>query len=94
MFILLILLVGRILWIGSKAEDLYGKLLCVGVATWIAMQSFIHIGVTTAMLPNTGIPLPFMSYGLSSLVSNMAGIGLVMNVYAGIRTQNAKYKNI
>lgn len=94
MFILLILLVGRILWIGLKAEDLYGKLLCVGVATWIAMQSFIHIGVTTAMLPNTGIPLPFMSYGLSSLISNMAGIGLVMNVYAGVRTQNAKYKNI
>ena len=58
------------------------------------MQSFIHIGVTTAMLPNTGIPLPFMSYGLSSLISNMAGIGLVMNVYAGVRTQNAKYKNI
>lgn len=94
MFGLLILLVSRILWIASRSEELYGKLICVGVATWIAMQSFIHIGVTTAMLPNTGIPLPFMSYGLSSLVSNMAGIGLVMHVYAGIRNKTAKYKNI
>jgi rod shape determining protein RodA len=94
MFGLLTIMICRILWIASKAEDTFGKLLCVGVATWIAMQSFIHIGVTTAVLPNTGIPLPFMSYGLSSLVSNMAGIGLVMHVYAGIRTQTTKYKNI
>ncbi|MBQ7915606.1 MAG: FtsW/RodA/SpoVE family cell cycle protein [Firmicutes bacterium] len=94
MFALLTIMICRILWIASKAQDLFGKLICVGVATWIAMQSFIHIGVTTAVLPNTGIPLPFMSYGLSSLVSNMAGIGLVMHVYAGIRTQTTKYKNI
>lgn len=94
MFALLIILISRILWIASRAEELYGKLICVGVATWIAMQSFIHIGVTTAVLPNTGLPLPFMSYGLSSLVSNMAGIGLVMHVYAGIRSKTAKYKNI
>lgn len=91
---LLIILIGRILWIAKKSDELYGKLICIGVATWIAMQSFIHIGVTTAVLPNTGLPLPFMSYGLSSLVSNMAAIGLVMHVYAGIQNKTAKYKDI
>ncbi len=91
---LLIILIGRILWIAKKSDELYGKLICIGVATWIAMQSFIHIGVTTAVLPNTGLPLPFMSYGLSSLVSNMAAIGLVMHVYAGIQNKTAKYKYI
>ena len=91
---LLVILIGRILWIAKKSDTTYGKLICVGVATWIAMQSFIHIGVTTAVLPNTGLPLPFMSYGLSSLVSNMAAIGLVMHVYAGIQNRTAKYKYI
>ena len=91
---LLVILIGRILWIAKKSDTMYGKLICVGVATWIAMQSFIHIGVTTAVLPNTGLPLPFMSYGLSSLVSNMAAIGLVMHVYAGIQNRTAKYKYI
>ena len=46
----------------------------------IFFQSFVHIGVTTGFLPNTGIPLPFISYGLSALWSNMIGIGLVLNV--------------
>ena len=94
MLVLFVILIGRILWIAKKSDTMYGKLVCVGVATWIAMQSFIHIGVTTAVLPNTGLPLPFMSYGLSSLVSSMAAIGLVMHVYAGIQNKTAKYKYI
>ena len=75
------LIVGHIIRISTMVRDTYGKLICVGVATWIATQSFIHIGVNTAVLPNTGIPLPFMSYGPSSLVAIMGGIGLVLHVY-------------
>lgn len=63
-----------------KANDTMGMLVATGVATLIGFQSFINIGVATSLLPNTGIPLPFISYGLSSLVSSCAGIGLVMNV--------------
>jgi len=53
----------------------------------IAYQSFINIGVATGVLPNTGIPLPFFSYGLSSLLSISVGIGIVLN----ISLQRSKY---
>ena len=54
--------------------------IATGIASLLAFQTFINIGVATALLPNTGIPLPFISYGLSSLLSICIGIGLVMNV--------------
>lgn len=63
-----------------KANDERGMFIATGVATLIGFQTFINIGVATSLLPNTGIPLPFISYGLSSLVSCCAGIGLVINV--------------
>lgn len=76
----LFLIIVRIFWIGANAPDLFGKLVCTGVGTLIGFQTFVNIGVTTGILPNTGIPLPFVSYGLSSLWANMIGIGLVINV--------------
>lgn len=63
-----------------KASDDMGMYIATGVATLIGFQTFINIGVATSMLPNTGIPLPFISYGLTSLVSCCAAIGLVLNV--------------
>ncbi len=65
-FMLLAFIVWRILYIGMHAKDLYGRLVCAGVGTWIALQSAIHIGVNTAILPNTGIPLPLISSGGST----------------------------
>lgn len=78
--ILLLSVFVRILSISRKAHDTFGRLVCIGVAISIIMQSAIHIGVCTGVLPNTGIPLPFVSYGLSSLTSSMIGIGLVLKV--------------
>ncbi|MCM1180165.1 MAG: rod shape-determining protein RodA [Clostridium sp.] len=63
-----------------KANDDMGMYIATGIAVLIGFQTFINIGVATALLPNTGIPLPFISYGLSSLVSSCAAIGLVLNV--------------
>ena len=77
---LLVLTVVQCLMIGRNAKDLAGTIICSGVAALIGFQSFINIGVATALLPNTGIPLPFVSYGLTSLVSVYIGIGLVLNV--------------
>ena len=57
-----------------------GRLIASGVAALIGFQSFVNIGVTTGLLPNTGVPLPFVSYGLTSMVSMYIGIGLVLNV--------------
>ncbi|MEG1947493.1 MAG: FtsW/RodA/SpoVE family cell cycle protein [Lachnospiraceae bacterium] len=78
--ILLLLIVIECIMIGRKAKDTAGKLICGGVASWIGFQTFINICVVTGLMPNTGIPLPFVSYGLTSLVSLFIGIGLVLNV--------------
>ena len=78
--ILLLLIVLECLFTSRKAKDLSGVIICSGVASVIAIQSFINIGVATGMLPNTGTPLPFVSYGLSSLESMFMGIGFVLNV--------------
>ena len=65
---------------GRKAKDLSGTLICCGMGALIMIQSFINICVATGLFPNTGTPLPFVSYGLTSLVSLYIGIGCVLNV--------------
>ena len=64
----------------ARARDLSGRLLCVGMATLVAFQSFANIAVATGIFPNTGLPLPFISFGSSSLISIFIGMGLVLNV--------------
>ena len=78
--ILLLLITIECILIARKAKDLAGKLICCGVAALIGFQAFINICVVTGLMPNTGLPLPFVSYGLTSLVSSFMGIGLVLNV--------------
>ena len=78
--ILLLLIILECLFTGRRAKDLSGTIICTGMAALIAFQSFINIGVATGILPNTGTPLPFVSNGLSSLVSLYIGIGFVLNV--------------
>ena len=63
-----------------RAKDLSGKIICCGMASIVALQSFLNICVATGIAPNTGTPLPFVSYGLTSLVSLYIGMGLVLNV--------------
>ena len=71
-----------------RAKDLSGKVLCCGIGGLIALQSFINICVATGLVPNTGTPLPFVSYGLTSLVSLYIGMGLVLNVGLQSSTYN------
>ena len=81
----LVLLLGVVLWragrIAMKAEDLFGRLLATGVLCWFAFQSFENIGMTLGIMPVTGVPLPFVSYGGSSMFANMLAVGLLMNVH-------------
>ena len=65
---------------GRTAKDMGGRLLCDGIGSLIGFQSFLNISVATGLFPNTGTTLPFISYGLTSLVSFYIGIGLVLNV--------------
>lgn len=77
---LLLLIIIQCILLGTRTHNLAPKLFCFGMAAQIAYQSFINIGVATGVLPNTGIPLPFVSYGLSSLVSMFMGIGIILNI--------------
>lgn len=77
---LLLMIVIQCILIGIRAQDLAGRIICCGVGGLIGFQSFINIGVATKLIPNTGVPLPFVSYGLTSLVSLYIGIGFVLNV--------------
>ena len=77
---LLLLIVVQCILIGIRAQDLAGRILCCGVGGLIGVQSFVNISVATGLIPNTGVPLPFVSYGLTSLVSLYMGIGFVLNV--------------
>ena len=85
---LLLLIVIQCILIGNRAQDTSGKIISCGVGSLIGIQTFINIAVATQIFPNTGITLPFVSYGLTSLVSLYIGIGLVLN----IGLQPKKYK--
>ena len=78
--ILLLLIVIECIVIGLRAKDTGGRIICGGVGALVGIQTFINISVATGIFPNTGISLPFVSYGLTSLVCFFAGIGLVLNV--------------
>lgn len=78
--VLLFLIVMECILIARRAKDLAGKLICCGMAALVGCQSFINICVATGLAPNTGIPLPFVSSGLSSLVTLYIGMGFVLNV--------------
>ena len=78
--VLLFLITIECLLVARRAKDMAGRLIASGIAALIGFQSFVNICVVTGLMPNTGLPLPFVSYGLTSLVTLFAGIGLVMNV--------------
>ena len=78
--VLLLLIVMECIFMARKAKDLSGRLICCGMASLIGFQAFVNICVTTGLMPNTGLPLPFVSYGLTSLVTLFMGIGFVLNV--------------
>ncbi len=78
--ILMALIAIECLLVARRAKDLSGRLICCGMAALIAFQSFVNICVVTGLFPNTGVTLPFVSYGLTSLVTNFAGMGFVLNV--------------
>jgi rod shape determining protein RodA len=77
LFALFVLLLWRIIRAAGMAKDPFGRLICVGVASIILLQTSINIGVNLGLLPVTGLPLPFVSYGGSSLWTFLIAVGLV-----------------
>ena len=71
--------------IARRTNDLFGRMVCVGVIAWFSFQIFENIGMTMGLMPMTGVPLPFLSYGGSSMFANLIGVGLLQNVYQRTR---------
>jgi cell division protein FtsW len=78
--ILFVLLAMRGIKIAKNSPDMFGRLLATGIITWIVFQAFINISANVALVPLTGVPLPFISYGGTSLVFLMAAIGILLNI--------------
>ena len=83
--LLYILFFIRAFAICRRSSDLFGRLVCIGVIAWFAFQTFENIGMTMGLMPMTGVPLPFLSYGGSSMFANLIGVGLLQNVHARSR---------
>ncbi len=81
----------RGLTIALNADTPFGSLAALGVTTWILAQAAIHMGASLALIPATGIPLPFMSYGGSSLLACMAGVGLLLSISRRCPEKKAAY---
>jgi rod shape determining protein RodA len=77
---LLLIVILRVLRAAGRSRDTFGRLICIGVATTIGFQAMVNIGMNLGVSPVTGIPLPFISYGRSSLITLLIGIGLVESV--------------
>ena len=82
MVLLYIIILMRAFGIARRSSDPYGTMVCTGVIAWFAFQTFENIGMTLGMMPMTGVPLPFVSYGGSSMFANLIGFGLLQNVHA------------
>ena len=79
------MLLYRILFIAQNAPDMYGSLVVTGIFAHIALQVFLNIAVVTKMIPNTGVTLPFISYGGTSVLFLMAEMGIVLGVSRTIK---------
>lgn len=78
--LLILLIVFECVYVGGHASDLQGKLFAYGFGCLIAVQTIVNVSVVTMLIPNTGLTLPFVSYGLSSLISLYSGVGIILNI--------------
>lgn len=81
-------MIWRLMIIANNASDLFGALLVVGVLGHIAIQVILNVAVVTNSMPNTGVSLPFISYGGSSILFLLIEMGLVMSVARGIKVRD------
>lgn len=84
LIILFLIFAWRGYTIAKKSQDKFYKLTAVGISSWITLQAFVNIGAMVGILPLTGIPLPFISYGGTALVVELAGVGILLNISKNI----------
>jgi rod shape determining protein RodA len=83
---LLVALLGIVLWralrIAARTDDLFGRIAAAGIACWFGFQAFQNVGMCLGIMPVTGVPLPFLSYGGSSMFASLLAVGLLQNIHA------------
>ncbi|MDD2731774.1 MAG: putative peptidoglycan glycosyltransferase FtsW [Candidatus Pacebacteria bacterium] len=82
---LFLFIIFRCCIIAKKTNDKFSKIFAVGIGSWISIQAFINIGAVSGIFPLTGIPLPFLSYGGSHIIAELAGIGLLLNISKSLK---------
>jgi cell division protein FtsW len=75
--------------LARRTQDIYGALLATGITTWLVLQAMVNVGASTGSIPYTGVPLPFISYGGSSLVISLAAVGVLLNISRYIQEPEA-----
>ena len=80
LLLVMLFIIYRGFYIATRAKDVFGKLLAGGITSFIAIQTMVNLGAQTALLPLTGVPLPFISYGGSALIINLFSIGILLNI--------------
>jgi rod shape determining protein RodA len=82
---LVVVLLGLVLWralrIAARTDDLFGRIAAAGIACWFGFQAFQNIGMCLGIMPVTGVPLPFLSYGGSSMFASLVAVGLLQNIH-------------
>ena len=77
---ILFIIISRCFSVAKKADNLFGRFICTGIGAMFLFHTFENIGMCMGLMPVTGIPLPFMSYGGTSMVTSLVSVGLVMSV--------------
>lgn len=86
---MLLLIILRGIFIGRKCKDSFGSFMAIGISTMVAIQAFVNLGAISGVLPITGVPLPFLSYGGSSLLALMIAMGILNNIAKSVKKEEA-----
>ena len=78
----------------SKCNDPFGSLIAIGIASLIGVQTFVNVGGMSGLIPLTGVPLPFISYGGSSLIANLLAMGILLNIASHVKRQEKQQNGL
>ncbi|PEC84875.1 MULTISPECIES: putative lipid II flippase FtsW [Bacillus cereus group] len=92
--ICLLLIIIRSFRVAQKCKDPFGSLIAIGIASLIGIQTFVNVGGMSGLIPLTGVPLPFISYGGSSLLANLIAMGILLNVASHVKRQEKQQNEI
>lgn len=91
---LLLIIIIRSFRVAQKCKDPFGSLIAIGIASLIGIQTFVNVGGMSGLIPLTGVPLPFISYGGSSLLANLIAMGILLNIASNVKRQEKEQNEI